>query len=151
MHDPECYKLLYEQLLIEEGEAERRRIEREREQFEKRLDKQHVKLHAALDKRKKKRMLREQRRESAHRRGQVASDRAQKLQEEMERNLRTKEHHKASHGLWKANSHGNWEFHPRVLEPISSDIMYKNNLDIIETLFQENKYEKFNARWDVLI
>lgn len=148
VHNPECFKLLYERLLIEEGEAERRRIERAKANQVVVDVKRHEKLFKALDKKKEKRLQREAEREAAERKGEVESERLDKIQADMERNLKARAVSKAEHnGIWQKDDAGHWEFHSKVHQAKNANILYAENKKIMMDVYERNKIDKYSDNW----
>ena len=147
MYDPDCYRLLYERLLLEEGEAERRRIERAKVNQMHQQELSHVKLHKALDKRKEKRLKRETERAAAQREDKASAEHLKQLQEEMEQNLAAKERRKAEHGVWRKDELGHWEFCPKVYEPRNASVLYTENRKVVTDAYERNKAEGFQQTW----
>lgn len=147
VHDPECYKVLYETLLREEDEAFARQIKQQQRNFIIDEEKKHEKLHLSLNKKKQRRLERLKFLEDTTRNEQILYERLSKLKEEMEKNLKAQESKKADHGLWVKDFAGHWEFHPKRFSPITSEGIYGKNRHIMVQLQEKNSIDKFNHVW----
>lgn len=147
VHDPECYKVLYEKLLEEEDEAFARQIKQQQRNFIIEAEKNHVKLHLALNKKKQRRLERLKALEDTTRSETILKERLGKLSDEMEKNLKAQEKKKSTHGIWEKDFAGHWEFYPRKTASISSQGIYDTNKAIMTSLQDKNDITRFNKIW----
>jgi hypothetical protein len=148
VYDPECYKILYEQLLVEEAEAEKRRLLREKQNSIVAAERHHVKLFQALDKRKERRLEREARLDTSQKEAEVTAQRMKKLQLEMEANLKTKEKAIHTQGTWKKDDVDHWEFVVRThKDKFDIETLYGENRKMMHVLEKRNHKSVFDARW----
>jgi ankyrin repeat protein len=147
VHDPECYKVLYETLLKEEDEAFAKQIKLQQRNFVIDEEKKHEKLHLALNKKKQRRLERLKLLEDNKRNEEVLQERLEKLKAEMEKNLKAQERSKADHGRWTKDFAGHWEFFPRRCAPVTSSGIYEANKQIMTQLQHKNSIDRFNNVW----
>jgi hypothetical protein len=148
VYEPECYRVLYERLIVEQGIAEERRILHEKALSEIAAERHHVKLHQALDKRKQKRLAREAARDTSAKVSLVMEQRHKHLAEEMEANLKTKEKVLQQNGLWVKDDVDHWSFSVRdSKEKVNSSSLYADNLRMMSHLRELNGMERYDQRW----
>lgn len=140
--------MLYERLVYEQGEYEKRKIIRDRALSEKAAERHHIKLFQALDKRKEKRLAREAARDNSAKLAETMSLRHKHLQEEMEANLRTKEKEIQFQGVWTKDDVDHWTFTNKAeSNRINSDVLYADNLATMNKLKEHNSITRYNERW----
>jgi len=148
VYEPEVYKVLYEQLLLEQGEYEQRQLIREKLLSEVAAERHHVKLFQALDKRKQKRLDREKSRDQTAKLTVIMEQRHKHLQEEMEANLKNKEKAVQFQGTWTKDDVDHWTFKVKdTPDRVNSDVLYRETYRTMNSLAEKNNIDKFNERW----
>lgn len=158
VHDPDCYRTLYEALLVEERDANQKKKERDRIQKLKDEDKYYEKIHVELNKRKLKRDQKEKKEEQALRAETVLAARMELLQRETEQHLQEKEVKKSEQGVWKradlssssssvASGSSHWKLELKSRNHITGQMIYDTNKDIMKGLQRQNDVMQYNGRW----
>ena len=147
VHDPECYRVLYEKLIEEENEAFSKQIKTQNRNFLVESEKNHEKLHLSLNKKKQRRLERLKQFEDTKRQEEIMDSRLKKLREEMEKNLQAQNNKKAAHGIWTKDVADHWEFQPLKFAPLTSQGIYNDNRKIMTTLKEKNSVTTFNKTW----
>ena len=134
--------------MIEQEIAEHKAMLRERMRAEVVAERQHVKLHQSLDKRKQKRLAREAARDDSARLETVMAQRHKHLQEEMEANLQTKERAQQQQGLWVKEGGDNWTYLVKGgADRINASTVYAENKHMMSSLRELNHIDRYNERW----
>jgi ankyrin repeat protein len=147
VHNPECYKVLYEKLIQEENEAFSHQIKQQQRNFVIDEDNKHVQLHKALSKKKERRLERQKLLADTKREEDILQGRLSKLRDEMEKNLQVQATMKAECGIWTKDYAGHWDFHPKKLVTVSSQEIYQSNRETMKSLRDRNSIDKYNKLW----
>lgn len=156
VHDPDCYRTLYEALLLEEREANQKRLERERHQRLKNEEKYYEQLHVTLNKRKERREQRDQAEANALHADLVLADRLDILQKELEQSLKEKEVQIAAQGVWRkvddasrgsSSTQSHWRLELKTRSHITGQMIYDKNLELMRDLKQRNDVQQYNPAW----
>jgi ankyrin repeat protein len=150
VHDPACYKLLYERLLFEESLAEKaKKKQQEVEQIQEE-EKVHKKLFRDLAKRKERRMERDKNVTEARRAEELLIERKKKIQMEMEMNLQQVEKNRMTKGVWKRDTTGHWEFFKIKPFRLRNDVLYEESVKTMKELAAKNSEDEFVKKWESL-
>ncbi|RYH31194.1 ankyrin repeat domain-containing protein [archaeon] len=158
--DPDCYRTIYEALLVEEREANRRKMERDRTQKLKEDERYYEKLHATLNKRKQRRQERERKEDNEFRADIIMAERMEAMRKERQEQLKKKELWASEQGEWKkavdttSNSsdsmavHWNFERKTRLL--MTGEMLYQQNKETMKSLQKVNNVQIYNRTWNKL-
>jgi hypothetical protein len=149
VHDPACYKILYEHLLQEEKDYRRDLLKHEKSQQEVQHVKNVEKLHEQLNKRKLKKEARLQTLLTSQKQDVLLQQRNSKIQKEMEENLAVKLYTESNlEGQWKRDSiNDHWILQIRKPISITSEEIYRKNRAMINKFQEENKLEHYDRKW----
>lgn len=148
VYDPQCYKVLYEALLLEEAEFRKTMAKRERTDALIAEDKHYEKLHVELSRRKQKKEARLKAKAESQRTEEIAEERAAKLRQEMEEGLKARAMQEANiEGQWKKDIGGHWEQQIRRPIALTSKNIYDRNRQIILDLKKSTNIKSYNETW----
>eukprot|EP00981_Chlorochromonas_danica_P012894 scaffold5527_cov161-Ochromonas_danica.AAC.1 len=158
VHDPDCYRTLYEALLAEEREVNQKKLERERKVRVKQEEQYYEKIHLALNKRKLKREQREQKEDEEMKANLILSKRLEIMQKEAdEQNQLKMTKQEEQFTVWKkvmdtsssstGTVHSQWKREMKTRTHVTGQMIYNSNREVMHQLQRDNDVFQYNGLW----
>jgi hypothetical protein len=157
VHQPECYRTLYEALLAEERDANQRKLLHAHSQRLCDEECYYEQIHVALSKRKAKREARQQEQLKALHSEVVNASRLEQLKNDQAAALKARELQRAALGVWRkaeapstSSVRTHWQLELKPPHAVTRDMIYEASKDIMHELHQQNNVQQLNAKWKKL-
>ncbi len=150
--DPDCYKLIYEQLLIEENIFYQEQQRLNKIQKEKEHDNYITKLHKTLNDKKEKRQTKLKQIKQEKELSLLETNYYEQLEKEKEEKfIKQSKSQVELNGEWKKNTiTNNWDFTVKEYGKITRNTIYESNRKIMGNLHDQYNYDSYNRRWKQL-